>query len=88
VPQVYSALVRMRVAPQKEKLGIEDEQSFWQLVRAAFAQKRKTLVNNWKSRSDPERLRRSMAELGIDPRARAETLSLAQFASLYKALLT
>jgi 16S rRNA (adenine1518-N6/adenine1519-N6)-dimethyltransferase len=87
VPQVYSALVRMRVESKKEKLGIEDERNFWQLVRAAFAQKRKTLVNNWKSRSDLERLRRAMAELGIDPRARAETLSLAQFAALYKALL-
>lgn len=86
VPQVYSALVRMRVAPQKEELGIEDERAFWQLVRAAFAQKRKTLVNNWKSRCDPERLRRAMAALHIDPRARAETLSLAQFAALIRTL--
>ena len=86
VPQVHSALVRMRVESKKEKLGIEDEQSFWQLIRAAFAQKRKTLVNNWKSRCDPERLRRAMAELGIDPRARAETLSLAQFAALVRTL--
>jgi 16S rRNA (adenine1518-N6/adenine1519-N6)-dimethyltransferase len=88
VPQVHSALVRMPVASKKEMLGIEDERAFWRLVRAAFAQKRKTLVNNWKSRCDPEHLRSIMQELGIDPRARAEALSLGQFAALYNALLT
>ena len=86
VPQVHSALVRMSVESKQEKLGIENEQAFWRLVRAAFAQKRKTLVNNWKSRCDPERLRRAMTELGIDSRARAETLSLAQFAALVRTL--
>ncbi len=85
-PAVYSALLRMPVAPQKEVLGIEDEEAFWKRVRAAFLQKRKTLVNNWKNVCEPERLRRLLKELGIDPRARAETLSLAQFASLEKAL--
>ena len=85
-PQVHSALVRMRVAPQKEKLGIADEEAFWRLVRAAFGQKRKTLVNNWKGRCDPERLRGAMAELGIDPRARAETLSLEELAGLVRTL--
>lgn len=85
-PQVHSALVRMPVAPRKERLGIDDEEAFWKLVRAAFAQKRKTLVNNWKTRCDPERLRDAMKDLGIDWRARAETLSLAQFAALVRAL--
>ena len=85
-PKVHSALVRMRVAPKKEELGIENEKAFWRLVQAAFAQKRKTLFNNWKARCDPERLRQTMAEQGIDPRARAETLALEQFAELYKAL--
>jgi len=84
VPQVHSALVRMPVASKKEELGIEDERAFWRLARAAFAQKRKTLVNNWKSRCDPERLRRAMAVLGLDARARAETLSLAQFAAIMR----
>ena len=85
-PQVHSALVRMRVAPQREKLKIEDEKVFWRLVQAAFGQKRKTLVNNWKGRCDPEQLRDAMAELGIDPRARAETLSLEQFARVIRIL--
>lgn len=85
-PQVHSAVVRMRVAPQKEALGLRDEATFWRLVKAAFSQKRKTLCNNWKGICDRERLRCAMKTLGIDLRARAETLTLDQFASLQKAL--
>jgi len=85
-PQVYSAVVRLRVASQKKTLGIQDERAFWKLVRAAFAKRRKTLANNWKGMCDLERLREALRALGIDPRARAETLTLAQFASLQRLL--
>jgi 16S rRNA (adenine1518-N6/adenine1519-N6)-dimethyltransferase len=85
-PKVHSALVEMRVAPMREKLGIEDETSFWRLVQAAFGQRRKTLANNWKGRCEAERLREAMADLGIDPRTRAETLGLEEFAGLVKAV--
>ena len=64
-PQVHSALVRMRVSPQKEALGIQDEGAFWNLVKAAFAQKRKTLFNNWKEICDPEPLRAPPATLPL-----------------------
>jgi 16S rRNA (adenine1518-N6/adenine1519-N6)-dimethyltransferase len=85
-PQVDSALVRMTVASQRDELGIQDEEQFWKWMRAAFAQKRKTLVNNWKSWCDAEKLRAVMEERGIDPRARAEALSLAELAALQKAV--
>lgn len=85
-PKVDSALVRMLVEPQKETLGIRDEEQFWRWMRAAFAHKRKTLVNNWKGLGDPERLRAVLAEQGIEVRARAETLSLDQLAALYRNL--
>ena len=85
-PKVHSALVRMPMSLQRETLGIGDEEAFWKLVRAAFAHRRRTLCNNWKGLCDAERLRRALSELGIDGRARAETLSLAQFGRLYQAL--
>jgi len=85
-PNVESALVRMPVAPQREALGIRDEAEFWKWMRASFAQKRKTLVNNWKGLCDSERLRDAMKEQGIDSRARAEALSLTQLSSLYRGL--
>jgi len=78
--------VRMRVNPQREALGIEDEEAFWKLVRAAFAHRRRTLANNWKGLCDAERLRNALQEMGIDWLARAETLSLPQLGRLYQAL--
>lgn len=85
-PQVRSAIVRMRVSPQGEALGIQDEDAFWSLVRAAFSQKRKTLFNNWKGTLEKQQLRQTIEASGIDLRARAEALSLDQFAMLFKAL--
>ena len=87
-PKVRSALVRMPVAPQGDALGImdEDEAAFWKLVKTAFARRRKTLFNNLKAICDAELLRRALERLQIDARARAETLSPAQFASLQKVL--
>src|SRR6202030_2956073 len=82
-PQVRSAVVRMRVSPQGEALGIQDENAFWNLVRAAFSQKRKTLFNNWKGIWEERHLRQAIEGAGIDVRARAETLSLDQFAMLF-----
>ncbi|HWP84307.1 MAG TPA: 16S rRNA (adenine(1518)-N(6)/adenine(1519)-N(6))-dimethyltransferase RsmA [Terriglobia bacterium] len=82
-PRVESALVQMPVAPQKETLGIRDEAEFWEWMRAAFAQKRKTLANNWKGWCSSRRLRAAMETRGIERTARAESLSLAQLASLY-----
>src|SRR5581483_7396424 len=85
-PKVTSALVRMTVMPKGEALGVRDEEAFWLWIRAAFAQKRKTLLNNWKARCDPARLQEAMRELEIDLRARAEALSLEQLAALYRRL--
>lgn len=87
-PEVRSSLVRMPVSPQRNALGIRgrDEEAFWRLVRTAFSQKRKTLFNNWKGNWEGEKLRQAMETVGVDALARAETLSLNQFAGLFKAL--
>jgi 16S rRNA (adenine1518-N6/adenine1519-N6)-dimethyltransferase len=53
-------------------------------VRAAFASRRKTLRNNLRGLLSAE----DMLALGIDPVRRAETLSLAEFASLSNAAAT
>jgi 16S rRNA (adenine1518-N6/adenine1519-N6)-dimethyltransferase len=55
---------------------------FEQVVRAAFAQRRKTLRNSLKGLIDEAAFQR----LGIDPNARAERLAPSQFAALASAL--
>jgi 16S rRNA (adenine1518-N6/adenine1519-N6)-dimethyltransferase len=85
-PKVQSALVRMLVSPRGEELGVDDEKAFWIWMRAAFAQRRKTLANNWRNLCDSGFLRTAMDKQGIDARARAEALSLFQLAALYRIL--
>lgn len=84
-PNVESALVGMPVAPQKDALGIRDETEFWKWMRTAFTERRKTLPNNWKGLCNSKWLRIVMQAQGIDPKSRAESLSLRQLAALYRA---
>jgi 16S rRNA (adenine1518-N6/adenine1519-N6)-dimethyltransferase len=51
---------------------------FEQLVRQAFAQRRKTLRNALRGLLEAD----AISALGIDPVARAETLSVSDFATL------
>lgn len=76
-PKVQSAVVRL--VPHKSPLFPNcDEASLERVVRAAFAQRRKTLRNNLKGLMTQEAIH--AAE--IDPGCRAETLSLADFVRL------
>ncbi len=79
-PRVSSAVVRITplAAPAFE---IGSAASFDRVVRAAFAQRRKTLRNALKG-TVPAGV---MEQLGIDPGARAEQLAAAQFGALARA---
>lgn len=76
-PKVDSAIVRLRPLPQLS-VSVDDEANFALVVKQAFGQRRKTLRNNLKGLISAEQLQ----ALDIDPGLRAETLSLAQFASI------
>lgn len=84
-PKVHSSVLRLNLAPQIEKLGVAGD-GFIGFLKLSFAHKRKTLWNNLKSRYDEAELRRAMTQARINPSARAETLSLKQSATLFRAL--
>ncbi|MDX1353351.1 MAG: 16S rRNA (adenine(1518)-N(6)/adenine(1519)-N(6))-dimethyltransferase RsmA, partial [Thiomicrorhabdus sp.] len=76
-PKVDSAIVRL--LPYKTKPFVaEDETLFAELVKQAFSQKRKTLRNTLKGLLDVEQIE----SCGIDPTARAETVSVEKFVEL------
>ena len=88
-PKVTSAVVRMdrSAAPPA---SVDDEKLFFRTVRAAFAQRRKTLSNALRSafsELDRAAIESAMEETGLPPAVRGETLSIAQFAALSNALL-
>jgi len=85
-PEVGSALVTLRLPGERAKLPQIDEASFLEFVKLCFSQKRKTLVNNLKSRVKPELLRAALANLKLRADARAEQLSVANFAALLQQL--
>jgi 16S rRNA (adenine1518-N6/adenine1519-N6)-dimethyltransferase len=82
-PEVTSALVTLRLPGERSKLALKDEPRFLNFVKLSFSQKRKTLVNNLRSIAKPEKLRAFLASLGLRPDARAEQLTVAQFAALH-----
>ncbi len=83
MPKVTSAVVRLARRPTEL---VTDEARFRELVSAAFRQKRKTLLNNFKADPrfpDPAEM---LAKAGIDPRARAESLSIEDWRRLLGAI--
>jgi len=85
-PKVFSALVSMDLPGDGSTLAIADTAAFFEFVKLCFAQKRKTLWNNLRAAVGEERTRAALASAGIEPRTRAEELSVPQFAALYRAL--
>jgi 16S rRNA (adenine1518-N6/adenine1519-N6)-dimethyltransferase len=85
-PEVGSALVALRFPGERAKLGIADENDFLEFVKGCFGQKRKTLSNNLRKLAPPERVRGILRDLKLREDARAEQLSVAQLAALYKAI--
>ena len=84
VPNVDSAVVR--IVRQAHDLPVERE-DFFALVKAAFSQRRKTLRNALTSHAgSPFAAERALKRSGIDPRARAESLAVADFARLVREL--
>jgi 16S rRNA (adenine1518-N6/adenine1519-N6)-dimethyltransferase len=68
---------------EKPRAEVHDEGRFRKLVKTAFAQRRKTL---WNALAPLEGGRTALERAGIDPKRRAETLSVAEFAALERAL--
>jgi 16S rRNA (adenine1518-N6/adenine1519-N6)-dimethyltransferase len=81
-PEVGSALVTLRFPGARAKLPGLDESKFLDFVKLCFSQKRKTLVNNLKSRVKPELVRQALAKLNLRVDARAEQLSVSELAAL------
>ena len=84
-PKVFSAVLRLTMDPQQQKLGVMGD-GFIDFLRLSFAQKRKTLWNNLKGTYDDGQLKHALASAKVRPTARAETLTLEQSAAIYRAL--
>lgn len=87
-PRVTSALVHMRAPGAGAGLGFGDAQEFLGFAQACFAQKRKKLLNNLQTLATRPQALEWLATAGAPPGARAEQLSLAQLAAVWRAAST
>jgi 16S rRNA (adenine1518-N6/adenine1519-N6)-dimethyltransferase len=85
-PEVASAVVLLRTK-ERTRLSLQEEDAFRSLVKAAFAHRRKTLMNSLRDEGyEPHPVTETLQRLDIAPTRRAETLSIEDFLQLSLAL--
>ncbi len=86
-PKVDSAVLCMEVL-DKPSIEVSDEKLFFKVVKAAFSQRRKTLLNCLSSSFGIEKsvLSEMLSGIGIEPNIRGEKLDLSQFAKITEAI--
>ena len=86
-PNVDSAVIRLTVH-RDPPVAANDEKMLFSVIRAAFSQRRKTLPNSIASGTSftKEQIVSALERCGIKPTARAEELTLSQFADISNAL--
>ena len=83
-PKVTSAVIQLRVREEKP-WQIEDTKTFFRVVRASFAMRRKKLINGLAAgfpELGKEGVTQVITECGFDENVRGETLDIHQFAAI------
>jgi 16S rRNA (adenine1518-N6/adenine1519-N6)-dimethyltransferase len=84
-PNVGSAVVKLTKYPEP-KVKVKDSKYLFEIIRTSFNQRRKTLSNSLSNNPllgvSRDKVTAALVEMGIDERARGETLTLEQFAEL------
>lgn len=84
-PNVGSAVIRLTLH-KENPVNLRDEKLMFQVIRASFNQRRKTLVNGLNNNPEihlpKEIIAEAIEELGVSPTIRGEALKLEEFAKL------
>lgn len=82
-PNVDSAVIRLNIRTEPP-IKVTDEKKFFNLVKSAFAQRRKTLVNTVSNTTgvSKDALRKALYQLNIKETVRGEELTMEQLAGI------
>jgi 16S rRNA (adenine1518-N6/adenine1519-N6)-dimethyltransferase len=83
-PEVESQVIKLNIRKQPP-INIDNEKKFFELIKVAFMQRRKTLLNavcNSGLNIDKAKLEQILNDLNIDLRIRGEALTMEQFAKI------
>jgi len=84
-PKVHSTVLRLTVSPRLQSLRVP-EAPFIDFLKLIFSQKRKTLLNNLRQRYEAASVQQALKQAKLRPDVRAEALSLAQTAEVFRRL--
>ena len=86
VPAVDSAVVHF-TSRSRRRPDERFDRTVMQIVRGAFAHRRKTVMNSYRDAGwDPPVIQQALEQTHIDPRRRAETITVQEFTALAKAV--
>ena len=76
---------KVKELAKQKKFDIDNEKAFFTMIKGAFSQRRKTLVNSLSSTAgiSKDKITSALGELGISPTVRAEKMGMEDFVSLY-----
>lgn len=83
-PEVISSVIKLDILKQP-RIEVKDEKQFFKIIKVAFMQKRKTLINalvNGKVFQNKEDAKKCLDELKIDEKIRGEKLTLEQYKNI------
>ena len=82
-PKVDSAVIKLKVR-KRAPVEVKDEKQFFRLVKACFAQRRKTLINTVSNTAgiDKQTLKNALKAIGLDETVRGEQLDMNTLAAL------
>ncbi|MCQ2440637.1 MAG: 16S rRNA (adenine(1518)-N(6)/adenine(1519)-N(6))-dimethyltransferase RsmA [Clostridia bacterium] len=88
-PKVDSAVIKLEIR-QNPPINVNDEKTFFKVVKACFAQRRKTLLNTVSNTLsiDKDVLRKILEEIDLEPTVRGEQLNITQLALLSDKIYT
>lgn len=80
-PNVDSAVIKLNIL-KEPPINVKDEAKFFRLVKATFAQRRKTFLNTVSNtlKIDKESLKSALNDLNLEPTVRGEQLTMEQLA--------
>ena len=84
-PKVHSSVLRLMMAPRVAELRVEIV-PFVEFLKLSFGQKRKTLLNNLKSKYDPALVRAALKSQRLREDVRAEAVPLEKAAGVFRKL--
>lgn len=87
-PKVDSAVIVMNIY-DKPPVDLENEKLFFRLIKGAFGQRRKTIINSVSgtiAEIDKNELKETLEELGYNPSIRGEKLGIEDFALISNSL--